>query len=182
MKTHLIAAAFCSVLAVTMAEPPTIPVIPNRMISFSGFQENVLAVEGQRESHRLTEDQFLQMMQRPGVVMLDARSAAKFALRHIRGAVNLSLPDFNEADLAKVIPRKDTTVLIYCNNNFENSPVSFISKSFSTALNLHTLVSLQGYGYTHVYELGPLLDVNTTRLPFEGSEVQAKMKTPKIGN
>lgn len=148
--------------------------IPNPQISFSGFQKNVDEVEKIRATHRITEDQFLRMMVKPGVVILDARSGPKFALRHIRGAINLSLPDFNETALTQVIPNKNTTVLIYCNNNFENSPVSFASKSISTALNLHTFVSLRGYGYTEVFELGPLLDVRTTRLPFEGSEVHEK--------
>jgi hypothetical protein len=31
-------------------------------------------------------------------------------------------------------------------------------------------VTLHTYGYTNVYELGPLLDVKTSRLPFEGEE------------
>jgi len=173
MKTYFLMAALCSVTVASVAEQPGLkPAIPNRLISMPDFQINVKAVATERKTHRLTEAEFLQMMKKPDVVILDARSSAKFVLRHIRGAVNLSLPDFNEADLAKVIPKKDTTVLIYCNNNFENSPVSFASKSIGTALNLHTLVSLRGYGYTNVYELGPLLDVRTTVLPFEGEEVQ----------
>ena len=33
------------------------------------------------------------------------------------------------------------------------------------ALNIQTFVNLHAYGYTNVYELGPLLDVKTTRIP-----------------
>lgn len=175
MKACLIFTACLIAFTLTQAENPAKGrIIPNRLISYEGFEKNVQEVEKIRESRRLTEEEFLQRMSQPGVVILDARSAAKFQLRHIHGAVNLSLPDFNEAALAQIIPRKNTPVLIYCNNNFENSPVSFVSKSFSTALNLHTFVSLQGYGYTNVYELGPLLDVHTTRLPFAGEEVKEK--------
>ena len=36
---------------------------------------------------------------------------------------------------------------------------------------LSTYTSLKAYGYTHVYELGPLLRVGDTKIPFEGSEV-----------
>lgn len=154
--------------------PETAPVPPNPLISFEGFRQNVAEADQLRATRRLTEDQFLKMMKQPDVVLLDARSAEKFKLRHIEGAVNLSLPDFNESALARIIPTKDTRVLIYCNNNFENSPVSFASKSISTALNLHTFTSLLGYGYTGVFELGPLLDVDTTRIPFKGTETEGK--------
>lgn len=175
MKVHPIIIACLIAFTLTQAEnPATERIIPNRLISYEGFEKNVQEVEKIRESRRLTEEEFLQRMSQPGVIILDARSAAKYQLRHIHGAVNLSLPDFHEAALAQIIPRKDTPVLIYCNNNFENSPVSFTGKSISTALNLHTFVSLQGYGYTNVYELGPLLDVHTTRLPFAGEEVKEK--------
>ena len=39
------------------------------------------------------------------------------------------------------------------------------------ALNVQTFVNLHAYGYTNVRELGPLLDVKTTRIPFEGSKL-----------
>jgi len=110
-------------------------------------------------------------MAETGVVLLDARSAAKFKLRHLRGAVNLSLPDFTAAELARIIPHKDTRVLIYCNNNFAGSPVSFPSKTAGASLNISTFVTLRTYGYTNVYELGPLIDVKASRLPFEGDEL-----------
>ena len=106
-----------------------------------------------------------------GTVILDARSADKFVLRHIKGAVSLPFTDFTEASLAKVIPRKDTRVLIYCNNNFVGAPVSLASKAAPASLNISTYIALATYGYTNVYELAPLLDVKTTKLPFEGSEV-----------
>ena len=109
-------------------------------------------------------------MAEPGVVLLDARSASKFKLRHLKGAVNLSLPDFTAEELNKIIPTKNTKVLIYCNNNFLGSPVSFPLKAPGASLNISTFVNLTTYGYTNVYELGPLVDVKTTKLPFEGTE------------
>jgi len=128
-------------------------------------------VDAIRAAHRLTEAQFLQAMAEPGVVLLDARSAAKFKLRHLKGAVNLSLPDFTADDLAQTIPAKGTKVLIYCNNNFLGSPVAFASKAPAASLNISTFVNLYTYGYTNVYELGPLVNVKSTALPFEGTEV-----------
>jgi len=85
--------------------------------------------------------------------------------------VNLSLPDFTADDLAQTIPAKGTKVLIYCNNNFLGSPVAFASKAPAASLNISTFVNLYTYGYTNVYELGPLVNVKSTALPFEGTEV-----------
>lgn len=146
--------------------------IPNRLIDYPGFMKAVEEAQPLREERRLTEEQFLQKMRTPGVVVLDARSAEKFGLRHLQGAVNLSLPDFTADELKKIIPSFDTPVLIYCNNNFEDSRLSFPSKTPSTSLNLSTFVTLHAYGYHNVFELGPLLKVETTRLPFAGKETQ----------
>ena len=85
--------------------------------------------------------------------------------------MNLSLPDFTAAELGKIIPAKATKVLIYCNNNFTGSPISFATKAPAASLNISTFVNLHTYGYTNVYELGPLIDVKASKLPFEGDEV-----------
>ena len=67
---------------------------------------------------------------------------------------------------------EDTRVLIYCNNNFKSAPRAFAPKAAPASLNISTYIALATYGYTNVYELGPLLDVETTKLPFEGTEVK----------
>jgi hypothetical protein len=167
MKINLAIGVLCLLLAQCCSAQQ----IPNRLISYPAFLENARQAEAVRESRRLTEEQFLQAMSEPGVVLLDARSASKFKLRHLKGAVNLSLPDFTADELAKIIPAKNTKVLIYCNNNFLGSPASFPSKAPGASLNISTFVNLTTYGYTNVYELGPLVDVKTTELPFEGDEV-----------
>ncbi len=114
------------------------------------------------------------MAKDPDTVILDARSAEKFRMLHVKGARNLSLPDMTEEELAKVIPTKTTRVLIYCNNNFEQAPVAFPGKATITSLNIYTFNSLHGYGYTNVYELGPLLDARKTKLPLEGTKLPKK--------
>jgi hypothetical protein len=168
MKTHLAIATAVSLLSFSAHSETQ---IPNQLIDYSAFLNNAEKVKAVRESRRLTEDQFLQAMSEPGVVVLDARSAAKFKLRHLRGAVNLSLPDFTAAELAKLIPSTDTKILIYCNNNFLGSDGAFPSKAPAASLNISTYVNLATYGYTNVYELGPLINVKTSKLPFEGDEV-----------
>ena len=148
--------------------------IPNPMIRYDLFAKSVREVGEIREKRRLSETDFLKQMGEPGVVVLDARSSEMFALRHLNGAVNLSLPDFSADALARIIPSKDTKVLIYCNNNFTGSPISMFAKTVSASLNVHTFVTLQSYGYKNVWELGPLLDVRTTKLPMAGTETVNK--------
>ena len=126
-----------------------------------------------REKHRVDEAEFLRLSQLPGTVLLDARSAPRFAELHLRGAINLSFPDFTEDSLARVIPAKDTLVLIYCNNNFVGDPVAFARKSAPAALNVSTFTSLHTYGYTNVRELKPLLDIQKTELPLAGTRAPA---------
>lgn len=146
--------------------------IPNPLIDYDGFQRIVASSKDERESHRLTEAAFLAGLREPGVIVLDARSEARYRLRHVKGAVNLPFTEFTAESLARVVPRTDAKVFIYCNNNFRDSPQAFAPKAATASLNLSTWTSLKSYGYTNVYELGPLLSVDATRIPFEGSEVR----------
>jgi phage shock protein E len=143
----------------------------NPLIDYPRFRQIAQETEPMREQRRVTEAQFAAFAAEPGTIVLDARSADKFALRHIRGAVSLPFTDFTAESLARVIPTKMTRVLIYCNNNFLGARLSLASKAAPASLNISTYIGLATYGYTNVFELGPLLDVATTKLPFEGTEV-----------
>lgn len=138
----------------------------NPAIDMDGFLKVSREAAKHRESRRLSETDFLRMAAEPGTIVLDARSKQKYDLLHIKGAVNLSFPDITIESLAQLIPDKTTRVLIYCNNNFEGAEVPFPSKLPAASLNLSTYVSLYTYGYRNVYELAPLLDLKTSRLPF----------------
>jgi hypothetical protein len=162
---------FLIVLALALESTAVADQIPNRLIDYNGFQKIVVSSNAERESRRLKEDEFIATMAEKGVVVLDARSASKYQLRHIKGAINLPFTDFTADTLAQVIPSKTSKVLIYCNNNFQGSPTALPSKIPAASLNLSTYTSLKAYGYTNVFELGPLLDVRTTAIPFEGAEV-----------
>ena len=111
------------------------------------------------------------MSRETDTIIFDARSDTKYRLLHVKGAKHLSLPDVTAAELAKLIPSKTTRILIYCNNNFENEPEAFPTKAFRASLNLYTFNTLYSYGYTNVYELGPLIDVKASKIPFNGTKV-----------
>ncbi|MBM4258653.1 MAG: rhodanese-like domain-containing protein [Deltaproteobacteria bacterium] len=121
----------------------TFPVIaeptPNKLIHSDSFLKAATAVGELRKTRRVTEEQFIALAKQPGTIVLDARSAEKYRLRHIKGAVNLSLPDFTEETLTAVIPSKSATVLIYCNNNFLGDSLALPTKRpgrHSTSLHL----------------------------------------------
>ena len=145
--------------------------IANPLINYAQFQNIVHTASAAREIHRLSEKEFLGVLNDPNTIVLDARSASMYQLRHIKGAVNLPFTDFTAESLARVLPRRDAKVVIYCNNNFTGSPTAFAAKAPAASLNLSTYTSLVAYGYSNVFELGPLLDIRTTRIPFDGSEV-----------
>ncbi len=145
------------------------PKIPNKQINYPKFLQIAAETQPIRAQRRLTEAQFAQFAAERGTIVLDARSADKYALRHIKGAVSLPFTDFTAEALATVIRDKQTRVLIYCNNNFQGDPVAFAAKNAPASLNISTYIALATYGYTNIYELGPLLDTKTTKLLLEGT-------------
>jgi len=106
------------------------------------------------------------MSREPGTVVLDARSKARYDELHVAGALHLSFPDIAIESLAALLPDKDVRILIYCNNNFRGAEGPFPKKLASASLNLSTFVALYDYGYRNVWELGPLIDVETSTIPF----------------
>ncbi len=173
MKAHLIILPATLLLVLTTVPHAADREIPNQLIDYQGFMKGAAEVAKLRETRRVTEAEFIRMAAEPGTVIYDARSDDKFALLHIKGAKHLSLTNVTADELAKLIPDKTTRILIYCNNNFLNEPVALASKSAPASLNIYTFNTLHAYGYTNVYELGPLTDIRKSRLVFEGTRVSS---------
>ena len=143
--------------------------INNPAIDMKGYLAVAAEAAQYRESRRLTEDEFIRMSSEPGTIILDARSQEKYNELHIKNAVNLSFPDITVDSLNTTFPDKNTRILIYCNNNFVGEQRAFPTKMITASLNLSTYIALYTYGYRNIYELGPLLDVKTTKLELVGS-------------
>ena len=190
MKTRLFAAASMLLVAgVALAQDKD---YPKAKVNFNDFKGLVAEVEAHREGRLVDLDTFLRMSKETGVIIMDSRSKFRFDRIHVKGAKHLNFSDFTQANLSKMIPTFETTVLIYCNNNFEGNQRDFASKvslpvarprvtpatqfavqakPLMMALNIPTYVNLYGYGYRNVYELHELVDVKDPRIAFEGSIV-----------
>jgi rhodanese-related sulfurtransferase len=163
LVTSLVSALALRVNA-TAAERPQ---MANPSIDMAGHLRVSDEAARHRQTHRVSEAEFIRMSRQPGTVVLDARSREKYDELHVKGAINLRFPDISYETLNKVLPDKKTRILIYCNNNFREVP-AFPTKAITSALNLSTFVTLYDYGYREIYELAPLLDVETSKIEFEG--------------
>jgi hypothetical protein len=155
-------------LAASTANAQPVPP-PNPRIDAQAFLAVTMDALKHREARRIEEQEFLRMSAAPGTIVLDARSVEKYRELHVDGALNLSFPDITEESLARLIPDRNTRILIYCNNNFTNAERAFPSKLPSASLNLSTYTALYNYGYRNVYELGPLIDARRTQLKLVAS-------------
>ncbi|HET6900802.1 MAG TPA: rhodanese-like domain-containing protein [Vicinamibacteria bacterium] len=162
----LVVTSLVSALALPVAAKER-PQMANPAIDMAGHLRVADEAARHRQTHRVSEAEFIRMSRQPGTVVLDARSREKYDELHVKGAINLSFPDISYETLNKALPDKKTRILIYCNNNFREVP-AFPTKAISSALNLSTFITLYDYGYRDVYELAPLLEVGSSRLQFEG--------------
>lgn len=161
------------------------------LVDFDAFKNLVAEVEVHRAKRLIDLPTFLTMSKAKNTVIFDSRSDFRFGRKHLKGAIHLDFTDFTQANLAKLIPDPNTTILIYCNNNFSGDQVDFATKMFvpkpkpetqilsnqkplMLALNIPTFINLYGYGYRNVYELNELVSVNDKRIQFEGTVVDAK--------
>ena len=154
----------CAAAPLAAAPPSAQPRLLNPQIDYDGYRQLIEEVRPYRLARLVDWDRFTAAAAEPGVLILDARSAAQFAAGHIRGAVNVPLPEFSVERLAEVIGRADRPILIYCNNNFRNDRPPVMLKSGRLALNLSTFTHLYGYGYRNVRELNDVMDFNDPKV------------------
>ena len=160
-----LAAAYAAPATPAPAAPAAAPLaLLNPQIDFDGYRTLIDEVRPYRLARLIDWATFIAAADDPGVLILDARSAEQFSAGHIRGAVNVPLPEFSVERLAEVIGNSDRPILIYCNNNFRNDRPPVMLKTGRLALNLSTFTHLYGYGYRNVRELNDVMDFNDPRV------------------
>ena len=162
LRPILVLVAVIATASLQGQAPVAVP--DNPSIDIDGFLRVAEEAAAHRESRRLSEADFIRLSREPGTIVLDARSRPKYDQLHVEGAIHLSFPDITYESLARIIPDKNTRILIYCNNNFTKEERAFPVKAPTAALNISTYISLYDYGYRNLYELGPLIDAASTRL------------------
>jgi hypothetical protein len=158
--------SLCTISPLRAVEPSEVSE-PNPNIDMAGYLAQASEAAAWRSTHRVSEADFLRMSREAGTIVLDARSAEKFAELHVRNAINLSFSDMSVDTLRARLPDKNARILIYCNNNFTNASGPFPTKLPTASLNLSTYVALYTYGYRNVYELAPTIDLAKSTLEFE---------------
>jgi Rhodanese-like domain len=167
-------------------------------VDFDAYEILLQEAKEHRKTRRVSLDEFLRLSMQENTIILDTRSDSMYNSKHIKGAVHLNFSDFTQENLAKTIPSIGTSILIYCNNNFDgdqiffaskvvmpemlkndenslllktNNPVPINLKPVTMALNIPTYINLYGYGYRNLYELSELVNVRDTRIELEGTAV-----------
>ena len=151
-------------------------------VDFDAYEKLVAEVKPHRAARLVGIEEFNKMSQKGNVVILDTRSKEMYDAKHIKGAIHLNFSNFTQKNLEALFPDKSTTILIYCNNNFDDDESYFPTKMYvpaeeatheelTLALNIPTYINLYGYGYKNVYELSELVSIWDERIQLEGIEV-----------
>lgn len=158
-------------------------------VDYDAYEKLVAEVKQHRKERLVDVATFNKMSKDKKVIILDTRSDAMYKSKHVKGAIHLNFADFTQENLARIIPSNDYTILIYCNNNFDDDEINFASKAYipnfnqpnekalTLALNIPTYINLYGYGYKNVYELSELISVYDHRIQFEGTSVPKPILT-----
>ena len=171
MKTLFLTLTMAATLTI-VAQPKQPIEYPKSDVDYSGFTELTIEAEEYRKTHMASLENFIKWSKEKDVMVLDTRSKKMYDMKHVKGAVHLYFSDFTAEKLAKVIPSKNTKILIYCNNNLDKDEMYFARKMTPLALNIPTFINLYGYGYKNVYELDRLVPTINSPLELEGKAIK----------
>jgi len=152
----------------TKVQPPVL--LPSK-VDANGFLVMSREAIDYRKLRMVNLDKFNAMAKEANTIILDTRSKWAFDAFHLKGAVHMNFSDFTASKLAKLIPDKNTRILIYCNNNFDAPKKPEIEgKKIELALNIPTFINLYGYGYKNLFELSETVKVSDKRLELGGQK------------
>ena len=166
--------------------------LPASKVDFDAYEKLAKEVKEYRKDRLVSLSKFLSLSKEKKTVILDTRSTEMYNRKHIKGAIHLNFADFTQFNLRLLIPDLNTRILIYCNNNIDEDPVNFATKSsrpkslnqkeITLALNIPTFINLYGYGYKNVYELADLVSVFSKAIKFEGTDVPKPIPVAQAHN
>lgn len=107
--------SFANDITVGAADPEFVP----SLVDFDYFLKIAQEAKDHRADRLVDFNTFLAMADQPETIILDTRSKEHYDAMHIKGAIHLNYSAFNVYDLARLIPNKNTRILIYCNNNID---------------------------------------------------------------
>ena len=105
----------------------------NKVTTYTGNQEV-------NSAQLITYDEAKKMKEN-GAIILDVRTIEEYNEKHIEGAILLSQATINEENAKKIIPTKNTTIIVYCRSG---------ARSYQAGITLKNL------GYVNVYDLGSI--------------------------
>jgi rhodanese-related sulfurtransferase len=75
----------------------------------------------------LSLNDFLKKSKESNGIILDTRSDKLYESRHLASAKHLNFSDFTQANLAQLVPNKNTIVLIYLNLKHKKMGLDFLA-------------------------------------------------------
>ncbi|MCQ4296647.1 rhodanese-like domain-containing protein [Pseudomonas stutzeri] len=106
----------------------------------------VLTLSLQAMAGEINQAAALEMLKRPGTVLIDVRTVEEFADGALPGAVRIETPDLAE-QIHQLVPDKDTPVVLYCRSGRRSSAAQDV---------------LGKLGYSQVINAGAYDDLVTT--------------------
>jgi len=97
------------------------------------------------KAHNVNLDTFLKWRKDKNTIVVDLRHITAYQRKHIEGAIHLG-SDISEVKLAKIVPDKETRILLYCDNSLYMTRMLAL-----TTLSLPQFIML-GYENTYMLE------------------------------
>jgi rhodanese-related sulfurtransferase len=113
------------------------------IIGMAGCSSGNQSSDSENTYQKISSEEAKKMMdEESNLIILDVRTAEEFETGHIQGAVNISNTEIT-ATAEKAIPDKSATILVYCRSGNRSALAS---------------KELSELGYSHIYDLGGLVD------------------------
>ena len=106
----------------------------------------------------ISQEKAKEMMDTQEVLILDVREQDEYDGGHIPGAVLLPLGSISEESAARVIPEKDTTVLVYCRSGSRSKKAAKLWQSWATPASMSLGASAPGPMGSRADPQGPAPD------------------------